>query len=196
MTNFLLIRHGLTDAVGYRITGRLPGVHLNETGRLQAAALPDRLKQWKIDAVYSSPLERTLETAGPLAQRLGLPVQSDIAFAEFDFGEWSGMLIEELDKRHDWKMFHTFRSGTRAPGGELLTEVQTRFVDALLRLEAKHRGGTVAIFSHADAIKAALLHYFAAPVDSLPRLQIEPASISILRLEEWGPLILGVNWLE
>ncbi len=136
----MLIRHGLTDAVGHRITGRLPGVHLNETGRGQAAALPDRLTRWKIDAIYSSPLERTLETAAPLAERLGMTVRPDIAFAEFDFGDWAGMLISELDEREDWKVFCRYRSSTRAPGGELITEVQTRMVTVSSGFERAARG--------------------------------------------------------
>ncbi len=193
MTTFLLIRHGLTDAVGHRLTGRLPGLHLNETGRSQAAGLPDRLTRWKIDAIACSPLERTRETAAPLAERLGLTVQPDIALAEFDFGQWSGMLISELDQREDWKTFCQFRSGSRAPGGELITEVQTRMATALAGLAGKYRDGIVAVFSHADAIKAILLHYSGMPLDHINRLEIFPASISVVRLHAWGPVITAVN---
>src|ERR1700722_8141815 len=131
LTTFLLIRHGLTDAVGHRITGRLPGVPLNDTGRQQAVRLPDRLAKWKVDAIYSSPLERAQETAGPVADRPGPTVQLDISFAEFDFGQWSGALIADLEQRDDWKRFSRFRSSLRAPGGEMLPEVAIRFVSAL-----------------------------------------------------------------
>jgi probable phosphoglycerate mutase len=196
LTTFLLIRHGLTDAVGHRITGRLPGVHLNDVGRGQAARLPSRLAKWKIDAICSSPLERARETASPVAEKLGLSVQTDISFAEFDFGEWSGMLIAELDQRDDWKRFCRFRSILRAPGGEMLTEVATRFVSALQGLAGKHPDRIVAIFSHADAIKAALMQYLPIPLDNLHRFDISPASISIVRLQEWGPMVLGMNWTE
>lgn len=196
MTTFLLIRHGLTDAVGHRITGRLPGVHLNDTGRSQAARLPDRLTKWKIDAVYSSPLERARETAAPVAERLGLTVQLDLSFAEFDFGEWSGLLISELDQRNDWKRFCSFRSSLRAPGGEMLPEVAVRFVSALQNLLPQHPDQVVAVFSHADAIKAALMHYLSIPIDCIHRLDIQPASISVLRLHEWGPQVQAMNVSE
>ncbi len=196
MTTFLLIRHGLTDAVGHRLTGRLPGLHLNETGRRQAAGLPDRLARWKIDAIYSSPLERTQETSAPLSERLGLPVTLDIRLAEFDFGRWSGMTIAELEPRHDWQMFCKFRSGTRAPGGELIGEVEARMVTALDEFRGKHEGQTVAVFSHADAIKAALMSYLAVPTDFIHRLDIVPASISTVRLEEWGAVVAGMNLSE
>lgn len=179
--------------MGYRITGRLPGVHLNETGRGQAARLPARLSKWKIDAIYSSPLERARETAAPLAGQLGLMVQPDISFAEFDFGEWSGALISHLEQRDDWQRFSRFRSSLRAPGGEMLTEVATRFVSALQSLAEKHPEQTVAVFSHADAIKAALMHYLPIPLDNIHRLDVQPASISILRLLDRGPMVLGMN---
>jgi broad specificity phosphatase PhoE len=193
LTTFLLIRHGLTDAVGQRITGRLPGVFLNATGREQAAGLPERLRRWKIDAIYSSPLERTMETAGAVADKLGLSVRPNAAFLEFDFGDWSGVSIAELDQRADWKSFCQFRSSTRAPEGELITEVQTRVVTGLTALCEAHPDRTVAVFSHADAIKAALLHYLPAPADNINRLVVDPASISVLTLYRWGPVISGVN---
>ena len=196
MTTFLLIRHGLTDAVGHRITGRLPGVHLNDVGRAQAARLPARLSKWKIDAIYSSPLERAQETAAPAAEQLGLSVGIDIAFAEFDFGQWSGTPITELDQRDDWKRFCRFRSSLRAPGGEMLTEVETRFVGAVQSLADKHPDRIVAVFSHADAIKAALMHYLSIPLDNLHRFDISPASISILRLQDSGPMVMGMNVTE
>jgi probable phosphoglycerate mutase len=196
LTTFLLIRHGLTDAVGHRITGRLPGVHLNDVGRGQAARLPVRLAKWKIDAIYSSPLERARETAAPVAEQLALPVELDISLAEFDFGDWSGTLLAELDQREDWQRFCRFRSSLRAPGGEMLPDVVTRFVSALQSMAEKHPDQIVAVFSHADAIKAALMHYLPVPLDFLHRFDISPASISIVRLQEWGPMVLGMNWTE
>jgi broad specificity phosphatase PhoE len=116
VTTFLLIRHGLTDAVGQIITGRLPGVYLNETGRKQALGLPARLGTFQVNAIYSSPLERALETAGPLADTLQMAVHKSDALSEFDFGEWSGIALSELHKRDDWRMFNLFRSSTRALG--------------------------------------------------------------------------------
>ena len=196
MTTFLLIRHGVTAITGSVITGRLPGYPLTPQGQSQAEALADRLATMPINAIYSSPLERTLETAAPAAASLGLAVQPNWAFAEFDFGQWSGVLIEELQQREDWKLFCAFRSGRRAPGGELITETQTRMVDALTDLAGRHPGETVAVFSHADAIKAALLNYLPAPLDHIQRIEIHPTSISVVRLDPTGPVIAGMNLSE
>lgn len=134
-----------------------------------------------------------METAGAVADKLGLTVRSNAAFLEFDFGDWSGVSIAELDQRADWKTFCQFRSSTRAPGGELITEVQTRVVTGLAGLCEAHPDQTLAVFSHADAIKAALLHYLPAPADNINRLVVDPASISVLTLYPWGPVISGVN---
>jgi probable phosphomutase (TIGR03848 family) len=193
MTTFLLIRHGLTDAVGKQITGRLPGVHLNETGRKQAEELPQRLSRWKISALYSSPLERALETARPTATQLKMDVRETTALSEVDFGDWSGHLLDDLNQRQDWRAYNTFRSATRAPHGELMLEVQGRMVDELMRLAAGHPDQIVACFSHADAIRAALAHFLGMPLDLIHRFEIRPASVSVVRLAEWGPQVMLVN---
>lgn len=193
MTTFLLIRHGLTDAVGKTITGRLPGVRLNEIGRKQADELYARLGRWKIDAIYSSPLERALETAAPTARRLKLDVTRSELLSEVDFGEWSGKSLDELGQLQAWKLYNTFRSSTRAPGGEMMLEVQARMVEQLNRCAREHPDKTLALFSHADAIRAALVHFLGMPIDLLHRIEVRPASINVVRLAEWGPQVLLVN---
>ncbi len=175
--------------IGYRITGRLPGVSLNNEGREQA----QRLSRLDVGAIFSSPLERTIQTATPLAERLGLPIHTSDAFIEVDFGVWSGLTIKELDAIPEWKLYTTFRGSFRLPGGELMLEVQRRVVDELARLAKEYDGKTVAVFSHADVIKAAVSHYAGAPLDLLDRIEVHPGSITRLRLEDWGVKIVGIN---
>ena len=188
-TLFLLVRHGLTDAVGHRITGRLPGVSINKTGEAQAARLADL----KADAVFSSPLERAIQTATPLSQRLGLPIHISEAFSEVDFGEWSGLTLGELDALPAWKLFNRFRSSVSPPGGELMLDVQRRVAEELSRLAGEYDGKTVAIFTHADVIKGAVSHYIGAPLDLIDRIEIYPASVTRIRLSEDGVKVNGVN---
>src|SRR3954469_21585527 len=116
---FLLIRHGACEPVGKRIAGRMPGVRLNEQGRLQASMLVGRLADLPIRAIYSSPLERALETAEPLSRRLDLPVQKDDAFNEVDYGHWTGKSLESLAPLPEWQRYNQFRGGVRIPSGEL-----------------------------------------------------------------------------
>lgn len=193
MTTFLLIRHATNDSVGHSIAGRRPGVRLNAHGRRQAEALAERLGGLPIAAVYASPLERAVETAEPLAARLGLQVRLAEGVMELDYGEWTGLALAELEGRPGWSGWNTFRSGTRIPGGEHLLEVQARAVTELDRLAAAHRDALVAVVSHGDVIRAVLGHYLGIPIDLLLRLAVEPASVSILRLEAWGPQIQRLN---
>jgi probable phosphomutase (TIGR03848 family) len=193
MTTFLLIRHGTCDSVGRSIAGRAPGVHLNGAGRAQVAALADRLAALPIAAIYSSPLERACETAAPLAARHGKAVTILPELTELDFGEWTGRTLAELDTAEGWRAFNTFRSGTRIPSGELMTEVQARAVGALERLTQTHGDATVAIVTHGDVIRAVLTYFLGMPLDLLQRIEIDPAAVSIVRLDRFGPVVLRLN---
>src|SRR4029079_19330524 len=143
MTTFLLIRHGINDLVDRAIAGWMPGVHLNQEGRTQAERLAERVGDARIAAIYSSPLERACETAEPIGRRRGLPVQICPGVGEIQFGDWTGHSLERLADAPRWRQFNSFRSGTRAPGGELMLEVQARTVAELERLGEQHPEETV-----------------------------------------------------
>lgn len=193
MSVFLLIRHGYNDVLGRRITGRLPGVDLNARGRAQAEALAERLADYGIDHVFSSPLERARQTAEPLAHRIGIPMQISEAINEIAFGTWEGKTLEELAAYPGWQNFNRVRSTTRPPGGELMSEVQARMVGEIEDLRHRYPKAVIALVSHGDPIKAALAHYAGLPLDFLPRLEVSPASVSVLSAEDWGPSVLGIN---
>ena len=193
MTTFYLIRHALNDYVGKAIAGWLPGVHLNTEGRAQAARLAQKLASAGFTHIYSSPLDRALETAASLAQATGLSVQTREELGEVRSGHWTGKTFAELDADPAWRTYNQFRSGTRVPGGELMIEVQTRMVAEMIRLREVHPSGKLAIVSHADPIRTALVFFLGMPIDFYQRVEIEPASFSILALEEWGPVISRIN---
>jgi broad specificity phosphatase PhoE len=186
-----LVRHGSHVLPPGILAGRLPGAGLSDEGREQATRAGERLAGASgIDAVQCSPLERTCETAGIIAERLGLvPVQAH-ALVEIDFGGWAGQSFEELDRREDWRRWNHFRSGTRPPGGETMTEVLTR---ALLHVETLRSGTATVLVSHCDVIRALLTHWLGMPADLLLRLEIAPASISTVEIGPWGPRILRIN---
>ena len=193
MTTFLLIRHGETDAVGREIMGWRPGWHLNANGREQAKRLADRLSHRRLQAIYTSPLERAVETAAILAAPHELEPRQDADFAEVRFGQWEGVKIGELDQREDLRRYYQFRSGVRPPGGELLGEVQTRVVRKLQALAAVHDGAEVAVVSHGDALRSALAFYLGIPLDMILRFEISPASLSVLEVSEWGARLMSMN---
>lgn len=192
-TTILLIRHGSNPKVGKGLTGWLPGVSLDEKGRRQAERLALELADAPLAAVYSSPLERARETAEPLARKKNLEVISAPAFGEVRFGEWQGKEFAEIERHPEWRKFNDFRSGTRAPGGELMLETQARIVAGLLNISARHPGNTVAIFSHADAIKCALCWVLGIPLDFHLRIEIMPASVSTVVLDSEMPRVTSMN---
>jgi broad specificity phosphatase PhoE len=190
----LLVRHGTNPKVGKGLTGWLPGVSLDENGRHQAETLAAVLSPRSFAAIYSSPLERTLETAAPLARRLGLEITPAPAFGEVRFGDWQGKDFVEIQCDPIWRRFNDFRSGTRAPGGELMLETQTRMVAGLLDIAARHPGQSVAVFSHADAIKSALCWILGIPLDFHLRLEILPASVTTVVIGAGEvPLVRSMN---
>jgi probable phosphomutase (TIGR03848 family) len=193
VTTFLLIRHGSTATVGKSLAGRLPGVPLDAIGQRQAHELAVRLAERAIAAIYSSPLERAVLTAEPLAKRIGHRVQIRENLIEIDFGSWQGMTLDQLNDDPLWPRFNTMRGSVGAPAGETMLEVQARMAKELDNLRQRHDGETVAVFSHADVIKAALMLYMNMPLDCHSRLEISPASVSILELADWGPRIMSVN---
>jgi probable phosphomutase (TIGR03848 family) len=193
MTRFYLIRHAITNAVGKYFCGRTAGVLLNDEGRTQAQQLAQRLAQVPIHAVYSSPLERALETAAPIAATHRLQTTACDDFHELDFGTWTNGTFAELQKQPTFQRFNSFRSGTRIPGGELMLEAQTRMVAGLQKLKAQHEQQTVVVVSHADTIKAAVAYYAGVPLDLFQRIEISPASVSVVELYDETARLLLVN---
>jgi probable phosphoglycerate mutase len=194
MATFLLIRHAMCDQVGRTIAGRAPGVSLNVQGRQQAKALARRLSGLQIEAVFSSPLERALETARPIAEECGLQVQTLAGLNEIDFGEWTGRALEDLAPGAQWQLFNRYRSGTRIPGGETMLEVVARSARELERLQQTHSDGSlVAVVSHGDVLRALIVHSLGMSLDLMFRLELDPASVSVLDLASQGPRLLLLN---
>jgi probable phosphomutase (TIGR03848 family) len=178
MKRLLLLRHASTEQTGKRLSGWTPGVHLSERGVEEARALAERLTPLEIHAVYSSPLERCLETATAVAEPRGLKVETVEDVGEVRYGEWTGGELAELAKQELWRLVQLHPSGARFPNGESILEMQTRAVLACERLRAGHPGETVAVCSHADVIKAVAAHYLGLHLDLFQRLAVGPASVT------------------
>jgi probable phosphoglycerate mutase len=193
-TLLLLVRHGSTPTTGIVLPGRTPGLHLSERGRVQAERVADRLAGLPLDGIYSSPLERTLETAEPTAAHAGLDVNENAGLIECDFGEWTGAALAGLAALPEWQTVQGSPSTFRFPDGESFTEMQERIVGALGVLCAAHAGGVVACFSHADPIKAAVAHALGIPLDLFQRIVISPGSVSVISyVDGQAPGVLMVN---
>ncbi len=194
MTTLVLIRHATNDWVRKGLlAGWTPGVHLNEEGRAQAQALSERLATSHLDAVFSSPLERALETAQAVAAPHGLDVETRKGIGEVQYGEWSGQSIRKLVRNPLWRSVQIYPSGTRFPDGETIGEMQARVVAALDEIRAAHPKSVVAAVAHADVIKAATAFYIGVPLDLFQRLVISPASVTIFEFGHFGPRLLRMN---
>lgn len=170
------------------LAGRAPGYSLNEAGRAEAARLAADLAGRTLAAIVSSPLERARETAAAIAEPAGLPVEVDPALTEIDFGEWTGSRFDALHGSAAWRHYNAFRGTTRSPGGEAMLDVQARAVAAMARARQAHPGAELVLVSHADVIKAALAHFLGAPLDLFQRIEVAPASRSLVRL--------GPDWVR
>ena len=193
-TLVLLVRHGQTPTTGSTLPGRAPGLHLSDIGRGQARAAADRIAALKdVAAVYASPLERTRETAKPIAAARGLKVRIDRGLLECDFGGWTGSKLKDLMKLPEWQTVQRYPSGFRFPDGESFAEMQTRMVGALDTLVARHPGETIVAVSHADPIKAALAQALGTHLDLFQRIVVSPCSISAVLYGPTGPAVLAAN---
>ncbi len=195
MPTVLLIRHGDNDYVRKgRLAGRKAGVHLNENGRQQAQKLGAMLAQVPIKAVYSSPLERTMETAAPIASAMGLEVIERPGLLELDFGDWQDKTLKALQRRKMWKTVQGRPSMMRFPGGESFSEAQGRVAAELEALCAQHKPKDIFVcVAHSDLIKLAVAYHLGLPLDLFQRLMIAPASITTLHLGEGFAQLINLN---
>ncbi len=195
-TLVLLVRHGQTPTTGAVLPGRAPGLHLSDRGREQAEQAAARIAALgadRIAAVYASPMERTRQTAAPIARAVGRRVRVHDGLNECDFGRWTGRRLSDLRRRRDWKQVQRSPSSFRFPDGESFAEMQTRMTDAVQALAARHAGETVVAVSHADTIKAAVSHASGAHLDMFQRIVVSPCSITAILYGDDGPLVLAVN---
>jgi probable phosphoglycerate mutase len=195
MTQILLVRHAVNDFVKTgKLAGWTPEVHLNDEGKAQAEALGSRLIDVPIDRLYASPLERTMETAAAIQQhhpKLTILQHPDIG--EVRYGEWEGQSIAALQSRKMWQVVQEYPSRASFPNGETMRAVQTRGVNAIEELAARHPRELVVVVSHADLIKMILAHFLGMHLDNFQRIVVSPASISSLMLGYGRPYVATIN---
>ena len=196
MPLLLLIRHGENDFTKKgKLAGHTPGVHLNERGQEQAQALADALKNVPIKAIYSSPLERAMETASPIAEVHNLTIIQEPGLIESFVGKWQGRSWKALRLTKAWKIVQRSPSRFRFPEGESFPEMQTRVASALERIIQAHKkpNEIVACVFHADPIKLAVSHFLGLPLDHFQRLGCETGSVTVLNIGVMGAALLKLN---
>jgi probable phosphoglycerate mutase len=190
----LLVRHGTTDTTGKVLPGRAPGLHLADSGRTQADAVAGRIGALKrVDAIYTSPLERARETTAPIAKARHLRAKIDRGLLECDFGDWTGCELKALAKLPEWSTVQRYPSGFRFPGGESFAAMQARIVDTITEMCRRHPSETIVAVSHADPIKAAVAEALGSHLDLFQRIVISPCSVTAIAYSPFGPTVLAVN---
>ena len=193
-TLILMVRHGQTPTTGKVLPGRAAGLHLAEAGVQQAHAVAERIAELpRVDAIYTSPLERARETAAPIGKALQQRVKINKGLLECDFGDWTGEQLSTLMKKPEWSTVQRAPSSFRFPNGESFTEMQTRMVTTLDNIRQEHPGGVVVCVSHADPIKAAVAHAMGTHLDLFQRIVIGTCSVSAVAYSGHGPIVLTVN---
>lgn len=195
MPTLLLIRHGENDFVKTsKLAGRLPGVHLNARGQKQAKALGEALKDVPIQTIYSSPLERAMETAAPIAGARALTVIPEPDLMDTDVGKWQGRSWKVLRRTKAWKVVQHAPSRFRFPDGESFPETQLRVVNVLERIARQHKPlDVIAVVFHADPIRMAVAHFIGLPLDQFQRLGCDTGSATVINVGEMGAGLMKLN---
>jgi probable phosphomutase (TIGR03848 family) len=196
MTMVFLIRHGITDHTGTRLYGRTPGLHLSERGREQAERLAERFARVRLAAVYSSPLERYIETAGPLALSQGLRVTRRPGLIEMDAGAWTNRPLSGLARTKLWQRIQRTPSEAAFPDGESFAAANARLVGELGQIAGRHPKGRVAVVSHSDSIRMMLTHVAGAHLDQFQRMIVDTASVSVVTVGAGIPRLFLVNEVD
>ncbi|MCK1392539.1 histidine phosphatase family protein [Bradyrhizobium sp. 1] len=187
-----LVRHGHHALLGRTLCGRMSGVTLDDIGCEEIARCAANVSP-RPALIQSSPQRRCMQSASILAAHFGLPIEIVPALDELDYGEWTGRSFEELGEDPQWLHWNRRRGSARPPGGENMRSLQTRIVGHLEQLRSDHSTGTVIAVSHAEPIRAALLHYARRHLDDFLSIEIDPSSISSLSADRRGFRITGVN---
>ncbi len=196
MTTVVLVRHGLTAMTGPVLAGWTPGLHLDERGEKQAAALAERLRPLPFDAVVSSPLDRCLDTAAAVLAGRDSDLQVDERLGECRYGDWTGRPLKELAKDPLWKVVQAHPSGVVFPGpeGEALRDTQARAVNAVRDWNSRlGADATWLACSHGDVIKAVVADAMGLHLDQFQRIAIDPCSVTVVRYTALRPFVVRVN---
>jgi broad specificity phosphatase PhoE len=182
-TTIILVRHCVHDLLDRVLVGRAPNVSLSAVGIKQAQRLAAALVRRGVTAVKSSPQMRARQTAEPGAALLGKPAEVMPEFDEADFGAWSGCAFDSLQNDCHWQSWNSDREACRPPGGETMHDIQSRVLAGLSRLATADPGECIAVVTHAEPARAAVLHYLGIPLGEFARVEIDPGSCTTLHFD-------------
>jgi probable phosphoglycerate mutase len=193
VTTLFVIRHGLTAQTGTTLYGRTKGIGLDDRGRAQADALVERFEGVRVGAIYTSPLERCVQTVEPLAVARGLRLERRAALIEMEAGTWTGRPLAQVRRTKAWRVLLDTPSAFRFPEGESFPEAQARAIDEVSRIVARHPRGNVVVATHGDIARMLVAHYAGVHLDRFQRTIVDTAGVSVVHLDGGRPHVLLVN---
>lgn len=199
MATVILARHGRTSANASGVlSGRTPGVSLDDVGTRQAGVAAGRLAGLTLAAAFTSPLERCRQTSTILLRGTGLRARVERGLNECDYGDWAGKPMKDLLKEDLWKVVQAHPAGVRFPGGESMAEMSARSIAAVrgrdARVAAEHGDNAVWLaVAHGDVIKAVLADALGMHLDAFQRIVVDPASLSVVRYTPKRSYVLAMN---
>jgi broad specificity phosphatase PhoE len=196
MLRLILVRHGETERNSEaRLQGGKSDIPLNEKGRKQAYCLGLALQSENLEAIYSSPLKRALDTAEAIAVYHHLKVQTDPALAEIDMGLIDGLSLTEVKERQMdfWKRWRQEDYSVALPGGESLLQVKQRAWGAIQSIIRRHREGNVVVVSHGISLQTIITAILGVSLSTFSRFQIGVASITILQIDDDRTSLVVLN---
>jgi len=185
-TRFLFARHATCALTEHVLMGRVLDPPLDQRGEHQAFALAQRLSAEPVHAVLASPRRRAQQTAGVIAAQMRCLQHTTPALDEVDFGSWSAQGFASLAHDPDWRRWNQQRSLSHTPAGETIACVQSRVVGYLNLLARAFGDSTLVLVSHAEIIRAVIMHSLGASIDDYARFPIAPASLTSLRMTDAG----------
>lgn len=186
MSTIVFLRHAHSIANEKNLlAGRTPGIHLSRTGKEQARGLIERLGKGYLDHLHLSPMQRCQLTIDPwLASKSSSTISSlevEERFNEVDYGDWSNRSLTTLRRNPLWKSIQEEPSKVKFPGGESIRGAQKRAVSAVDELLGAKKNSVHLVVTHSDLIKVIAAHYLEMHLDSFQRIDIGPASFTVLR---------------
>ncbi len=190
----LLVRHGQTAwNAGEIFRGRV-NVELDDVGRRQAELLGDYLARPAIDAVYSSPLKRSLDTAMSIAARHNVPVKVSHGLADMSFGRWEGVQLEEVKRLYpaDYAVWSEHPAEWKVPGAETLQAVSLRAIAVAEEVAARHSGRAVLV-THRVVVKLLTLALLGLDESSFWNIVVDTCGLTTFRIENGRHVLIRHN---
>jgi probable phosphoglycerate mutase len=182
MSTLFFVRHVEHVLQHQVLLGRTDNAPLSGDGLKQLSKLIGELREHPLNAIYSSPRWRARATAEAIGAALGVSVHTCEQLDELDYGDWSGRSFDELRRDKHWQRWNRARSKECPPGGESMRGLQERIVALAKELGQRHPDEAVACITHAEPIRALMLHLCGLPLDEFAQIEVLPGSLTRIRV--------------